>query len=91
MATAPTTVKAPTIFGTIKNFFTAAVPQAGEGVNQVLKAVAINANSAVNLSIVGNTETKIMAVDSLKEFNQACTDAGMTPAEVNALLKGYDF
>ena len=82
---------APTIFGTIKNFFTTAVPQAGEAINQGFKAVAINANSAVNLSIVGNTETKIMAVESLKDFNQSCADAGMTPAEVNALLKGYDF
>lgn len=83
------TTKAPSIFGTIKAFFTTTVPKAGNVVNEAFVALDVNMNSLTNLSIVGNLETKILAVEAIGDYQQSLTDANVTADKVDEMIAKY--
>lgn len=78
------TTKAPSIFGTIKAFFTTTVPKAGNVVNEAFVALDVNMNSLTNLSIVGNLETKILAVEAIGDYNKSLEEASTEDNKVTA-------
>ena len=81
--------KTPGIFATIKAFFTTTVPKAGNVVNEAFVALDVNMNSITNLSIVGNLETKILAVEAIGDYKLSCEEAKVTPEEVDKLIAGF--